>query len=351
MEDLESEGSLCQNCSRHLISIAPQALFFACGCVICPGCQEDMQECPAHNKDLYRCPRDPTMEAKLQEINRLYEQYEKEYHTSERPELDGLVMQLRLYVKSKGEPRAVQPQSAYQPLPNFTNFCPNCRIQMTGLRCQCGYVDFSEVRTADMKTVKEEYVLCMHCRKKTTPQGQPNCYDCGKPLNNGNYPQIGQFWACPHCSYAYNMEASCVECLAPKSDSRVIAPPSPVKQSSTLVWTCAACSYEYNLQTVGTCQRCNRQRGEQQAGWKCSCGSFNPVNQTYCSYCRKPKPTQPVPPPSTAPRDNEGGWKCSKCKKENRAQVKSCYYCKGSRVVLNAVPSAPRTAVRQVRYK
>jgi len=344
--DLERDGNQCPNCLNSLVSIAPQALFYTCGCVVCQECQEEMQECPLHKKDLYRC-RDPTVQTQLIEINRLYEQYEKEYHTSDRPELDGLVLQLRLYVKGKGTPQPVQP--AYQPLPEFPKVCPNCHIPMTALRCNCGFVDLSIVPTY-VQTLREEasYVPCRRCGQTTTPKGQPNCYNCGKSLDGGDSSQSSQVWAC-RCGYEYNMEASCIQCHVPKTET----PPKPVvplkPEGSTLVWTCTHCGYEYNLNATSNCLKCKKNKFDRpQAGWQCPCGTFNPVNEYYCSYCRNPKPTPQIPHPAPPiPHPDPSHWTCQKCKRDNQNLAKICYNCRSQKVVLNP----PRAGYQPSRPK
>ena len=384
-DDFDTQGNECPNCLVLINQSAPDALFYTCGCFVCPSCSEEVPRCPIHGDYLHRSG-DRQLQMMLIQVQRLHENYEQTY-TDDRSALDAMVKQARKYVQNQRLSQSNQSQPAYQPpvsqsqpvshslpafqqLPEFTNICPNCHIQVQGLKCQCGFVNLGMVNTKDMRTVREEatvpvsyareteYVTCRHCRQSLTPKGETHCYSCGVSLNSC----ISSVWRCPGCSYGYNMEASCLKCHTPKPGATPPKPSVPAavpKQStasgSTIVWACP-CGYEYNLQTASTCQTCKRPKGgETPPGWQCQCGAYNAVDQSSCSQCDQTNIRSPQPkadnhaarivaslPVNLDPSGSDAQWTCKKCKRSNPNTTISCNYCKTPKVQLTTPPAAPR---------
>lgn len=318
MEALDSCGNECPGCLTHIIRILPYPQFFTCGCAICPNCNAEIQQCPTHSADLYMA-QSPQFSAKLQEIAQLYQLYEESY-TDDRSALDGLVLQVRNYVRQSG--------------------------------------------------VQVEYVACGYCGQRVTPKGQTHCYSCSNPL-------VRQTWQCPNC-YEYSEEGRCWKCerqryqppqpayqnyaqpVLPSAGTQVYQPAARVNVrqsepiSSDVDWVCQKCNRK-NYKTTINCRVCNNPKSVSTASpqtnltpnlptWQCpTCYEY--TSEGRCRKCEalRYQPTQPA-----VPALNQN-WICRNCQTYNYQSSAKCLKCSFPKEIPARVNIAPQAVYRNSR--
>ena len=116
---------------------------------------------------------------------------------------------------------SAQLSQAPPPLEWVPNYCPNCKVGISGTCPTCHYKDLSAVMT-----VKEEEVKPRNCSRCGQESEEELCWQCQQPaltptppLPQSQPPAQSPHWKCSNCNYKYCNQSltDCPSCHKPKA--------------------------------------------------------------------------------------------------------------------------------------